>query len=154
MSRPYEEGALTPLKLPKDGEELLPGRQYEIDPVARAFIINHYGIITPRFVECIKSASPARRVTITTEYADGRPTRTTHQDIPAQDATFRAFYKYKRIALFTLDLTVIEYNRQFYVDAPVEPDDIDDEGEPAKYKNKKEPKPTKPLISVEDLMKL
>ena len=124
---PKTDLAFVPLSLPKDGEDLISGRQYEIDPVARAVIYNHYGVKTPRFVECINAKSPGRTVTIHTEYADKRPTKDIVHVYPEVDATFRAFFKYKKTAVFTLDLTVVEYQRQFYKEAHLAPDLEDDE---------------------------
>jgi hypothetical protein len=149
---PKDDIAFVPLKLPKTGEELLEGRQYEIDPVARAVIIEKYGIRPPRFVECIRTKQPERTVTTITEYADQRPRRVSTVQIPAQDETFRAFFKYKKTALFTIDLLVVEHMRPFYVDAPVEPDAEDDEG--YKPKSKKKEEKTKLEFSMDDLLKL
>jgi hypothetical protein len=76
---------------------------------------------------------------------------------PAQEATFRAFYKYKRIALFTLDLTVVEFQRQFYQDAPLEVDEDEADADKAtKTKSKvgSSKKPTKPAFSTEELLAL
>jgi len=148
--------AFIPLSLPKDSEDLLSGRQYEIDPVARAVIYNHYGIKTPRFVECLNAKSPARTVTIHTEYADKRPTKDVIQVYPEVDATFRAFFKHKKIARFTLDLTVVEYQRQFYVDAPLAPDEEDDEDNEKYQGRKASPKVRvgKKELTLDDIMAL
>lgn len=151
---PRDDLAFVPLKLPKDGEDLLPGRQYEIDPVARAVIFNHFGIITPKFVECIRCKLPARKITMTVEYADGRPSKTTSYEEPSQEATFRAFYKYKRIAVFTVDLTVVEFQRQFYQDAPLEVAEDEDETPKKKSTREKKERPIKMTISTDELLKL
>jgi hypothetical protein len=151
---PRDDIPFIPLKLPKDGEDLIPGRQYEIDSVARAVIFNHFGIVTPKFVECIRSKLPARKVTISVEYADGRPSKTTSYEEPPQEATFRAFYKYKRIANFTLDLTVVEFQRQFYQDAPLEVEEDEDETPKKKSTKEKKERPIKMAISTDELLKL
>jgi len=128
-SIPRSDLAFVPLKLPKTGEELLEGRQYEIDPVARAVIFDKFGIRPPKFVECIHSKSCQRTVTSVTTYADGRPSVTSVMEIPGRQETFRAFYKYKRVAVFQCDLAVVEDLRQFYVDAPIVAEDEPEERE-------------------------
>lgn len=148
---PKEDLAFVPLVLPKDGESLLPGRQYRIDSVARAVIINNYGLRVPVYVECLRAKCPARRITTTVEYLDGRPAKTTSYEEPAQEATFRAFFKHRQISCFTLDLTVVEFQRQFYQDAPVEPDE---DGEPERKHHAKVERTRVPRISTEELLAL
>ena len=153
---PKTDLAFVPLSLPKDGEDLISGRQYEIDPVARAVIYNHYGVKTPRFVECINAKSPGRTVTIHTEYADKRPTKDIVHVYPEVDATFRAFFKYKKIAKFTLDLTVVEYQRQFYKEAHLAPDLEDDEDSERYNERNASPKVRigKKALTLDELMAL
>lgn len=114
-----------PLRLPKTGFDLIPGRQYEIDPVARAVIINEYGLQTPQIVECLHRQEDEREIrTLTTNKRTGVVSETLSV-APAREATFRAFFKYKKCAVFTINIEVVENLRQFYVDAPKAPDEND-----------------------------
>lgn len=112
-----------PLTLPKTGFELLSGRQYEIDPVARAVIVNEYGLQTPQIVECLHCQQDEKHVVmISTNKRTGEIKERSFIE-PSREATFRAFFKHKKTAVFTLNLDKVTELRQFYVDAPVAPDE-------------------------------
>lgn len=119
---PKDDMAFVPLVLPKRGEDLVAGRQYLIDPVARAVCIDRFGIRPPKYVECIHNAACARTITQVTTFADGRPSITTIMECPAREATFRAFYKHRRIDTFLLNIETVESLRQFYQDTHVADD--------------------------------
>lgn len=112
-----------PLHLPKSGLDLISGRQYVIDPVARAVIVNEFGIQTPQIVECLHSQQDEKNVVITSTNIRTGEVKIVSFVEPAREATFRAFYKYKKTDVFTLDLAKVESLRSFYVDAPVAHDD-------------------------------
>lgn len=127
---PKDDLAFMPLALPARGELLIPGRQYLVDPVARAVCIDRFGIRPPKFVECLHNAACARTITSVTTFADGRPSVTTITECPAREATFRAFYKHRRIDVFLLNLDMVESLRQFYADADVASDQDYERDEP------------------------
>ena len=105
------------LKLPKRGEDLVEGRQYYLDPVARATAKEEYGLALPREIECIRRKHPATRITSHNENLETGVTKITVMECPAQSATFRAFLKKDKIEVFTLDLKRISELRQFYADS-------------------------------------
>lgn len=139
------ELALVPLKLPGRGEDLHPGRQYYIDPVARHVILHEFGIVCPKTVECLDKKRPATRLTMISENLE-TGVKTEHvTDNPATSAKFRAFYKHKRIEIFTLDLSKVEERRQFYQDADVVKDE-DEVKQAEKLHKEKKASASKPKV--------
>lgn len=117
-SRDGQDG-FRPLPLPARGEDLLPGRQYYLNPLARLVVSDVYGLRgLPSVIECLaKKVSPTRIETITTNLATGQVSRREHL-LPEQAACFRVFGGPNRIIKFNLDLEHVEARKPFYADSP------------------------------------
>lgn len=99
---PYEEG-FPVLRLPKKGEDLMEGRQYELSPTARAYIDETWGLVLPRVVECLFKKRPGTRIaTLTTNLETGESKWNVMID-PPRASTFRAWMTNGKIHKFTLD---------------------------------------------------
>lgn len=102
-----------PLPLPSRGEDLYPGRQYYLSPIARTLIDEVFGIRgLPSIVECLHKRVPPTRMTVTSENLETGATRTQVTILDSQDATFRVQGGIG--SKFTIDLAVLaERNEQY-----------------------------------------
>lgn len=108
-----------PLPLPAKGTDLQQGRQYYLDPVARAALKDMYGLAgCPAIITCILAKRPKTMVeSKTTNLETGEIIVSEPLVLDAQDATFLAFIKFRKHEKFTLDLEEIQLRRPFYVEA-------------------------------------
>lgn len=109
-----------PLPLPQRGEDLQPGRQYYLDPVARCTVEDIYGLRgVPSIIECILAKRPATRIFSTTENMDTGEVKQSEPFILArQHETFRAFIKFGSHFKFTIDLEKVHELRAYYANSP------------------------------------
>lgn len=102
-----------PLRLPLRGEDLQPGRQYYLSPVARAIIDEVFGIRgLPSIIECLRCRVAKTRMTVTTfNYETGKEvTKVTELD--GQDAAFHV--RGGIVNKFTLDLVEVAKRQEMY----------------------------------------
>lgn len=116
--RPPElEKGFPVLKLPSKGEDLLEGRQYQLTALARITVQEVYCLSLPKIVECVfKTRPPMRYATHALNLLTGEA-KWSVMELPAQEATFRAFFKHKNIELFTLDLVKLHELEANYKDS-------------------------------------
>lgn len=94
---------LAPLVLPATGYELQSGRQYYLNPAARAALHDVFGLRgLASLVECICAKNDAREVVISSKNLRTNEVVTTKSDQPERNATFRGFGK--KVFVFTLSL--------------------------------------------------
>jgi len=113
-----EENSYKPLPLPKKGEDLKEDRQYILDPVARAIIVDVYGIQPPREIVCLSRKYSARTIKTITTYHETQEVVTHEHVDEGRPPLFRAFMELNRIQRFSLDIEKIESLKPFYVDSP------------------------------------
>lgn len=129
-----------PLKLPSCGEDLLPGRQYYIDPVARIAIDETYGFFPPKVVECLqKRCDPA---TIWTIHRNDRTRKITKQrmSMSQQEECFIAFFSKNNKKKFSINLAKLHESRAFYADCDRVKDLVKEEKPKKPARLKKAPK--------------
>lgn len=129
----------SPLKLPNDGSELLEGRQYLLDPTARAIIIDRFGIRPPKIVTCISRRYSGTEITTTTRNLDTGEIKVSSFINDARPETFQGFNNYKKIVKFDVDLRKVAEHRAAYADADLVAD-ILNESSPEKVKKTSEKK--------------
>lgn len=106
-----------PLVLPSRGEDLMPGRQYALTPLARLMIEDIYGIAgVPTIVECIRRKVPAQEVTISTKNLETGEVRVRTEVHEFQPESFRAFNAYKRILKFSFSVDLLVEREAMYAD--------------------------------------
>lgn len=113
-----EENLYRPLHLPAKGEDLQEGRQYILDPIARAIIVDTYGLQPPREIVCLSRKYSARTIKTITTYHETQEVVTHEHVDEGRPPLFRAFMALNRIQKFTLDMEKIEALKPFYVDSP------------------------------------
>lgn len=119
MSEQYLSSAadgFKPLLLPLTGEELQPGRQYLLTPVARVILEEVYGLFNiPTVVECLHAKRPATIVRSITQNAEtGKVISTSVMEVEGREATFRAFLSKGKHVVFCLSLEKMEELVPFY----------------------------------------
>lgn len=120
MSEQYlSHDGFKPLPLPVRGEELTSGRQYYLDAIARKTVEEVYGLRgLPAVIECIHPKREATQIISFTKIVrTGRIGKKSVVDLPAQDATFRAFQGGKVWHRFTIDLERVQELRPYYAEA-------------------------------------
>lgn len=105
-----------PLPLPATGEELQPGRQYLLTPIARLILDEVYGLRgIPTCVECLHARRPETNIRSMTEDVEtGKIIATNVVNVPAREATFRAFLGKGKIVRFEVSLKKMEEMVPFY----------------------------------------
>lgn len=104
---PQHEKGFPVLKLPKRGEDLFEGRQYELSPVARAYIEETWGFVLPRVVECLHKKRPPMRYAMHALNLETGEARWSVSEEPATEATFSAWMANSKLQPFTLNLEFI-----------------------------------------------
>jgi hypothetical protein len=131
----------TPLKLPNDGADLHEGRQYLLDPTARAIIIDRFGIRPPKVITCLSKRYAATQIVSTTTNLETGEVKVSSIYNDARPETFQGFNGFKKIVKFDVDLRKVAEHRAAYEDADLV-SDILGEGKPATKKEPKEKKST------------
>lgn len=104
-----------PLVLPLRGEDLSPGRQYLLTPLARLILEDRFGLHNvPTVVECLSARHPATCIRSCVENLETGQVLWTVSQLPEREATFRAFLGKGRILKFTVDLRKLEELAPFY----------------------------------------
>ena len=117
MSENYADtGGYKPLLLPTTGEELLPGRQYVLTPLARLILHEVYGLRgIPTICECIKAKRSATQITtVETNLETGVSSPPRIMTLEAQQATFSTYVGNKKHITFILDLKKMDELAPFY----------------------------------------
>ena len=108
------DNKFVPLILPERGEDLIPGRQYALTPIARLILREEFCIQAPTIVECIHRRIAATEITTTRKNCETGETTTSTSSLPAQAATFRCMANRGKILTFTLDLAKLDELVPFY----------------------------------------
>lgn len=113
-----EENPYSPLHLPQKGEDLQEGRQYILDPISRAVIVDMYGIQPPREIVCLSKKYSSRTIKTITTYHDTQEVVMHEFTDEGRPPLFRAFMALNRILKFTIDIEKVEELKPFYKDSP------------------------------------
>lgn len=105
-----------PLPLPVEGEDLQPGRQYLLTPLVRLILDEVYGFRgVPTVVECLHARRPATIIrTMVQDAESGKTLSSSIMEVPAREATFRAFLGKGRVLKFEVSLARLADMAPFY----------------------------------------
>ncbi len=141
MSEIYaDNGGFRPLRLPKSGYDLQPGRQYILDSVARVIVADVYGLRNlPSVIECMSAKSDACvAVSYQINKRTGEKTPERHLEVPESNEVFRAFPAGSKYVTFTIDLAKVEERRAASAEADLVKDEEEKQAAAPRVKKRKE----------------
>lgn len=135
------------LRLPAKGTDLQEGRQYELDPIARAYVLETYGLLLPKIVECLFKKTPPMRYATHALNLETGEARWSVIEQDGREATFRCFMTINRIEKFCLDLENLHAARSRLAKSH-KADEIAERDEVEQKSSRKREKKPVPVIDV------